>query len=87
MKLSEFIPQVVDRIKSRSGPDVANESERRLREILASDGDAELDDFFVSLHLEQTKEFSEATKKVRQALWDAAKEIILTPTYKKLRRS
>lgn len=85
MKLSEYIPQEVNLIKNRSGIDVANESERRLKELLASDGDAELDDEFVALSLgwmNSLSDYNQVTQKVYWALWDAAKEIILKPTYK-----
>lgn len=79
MKLSEFIPQEVDLLSKRHGIQAASETERRLRELLTNEGDAELDDEFVAMSLgwgKTVRDYNEATQKVYWAIFDATLAVL-----------
>lgn len=79
MRLSEFIPQEVDRLKKEhDGSGFAEKTERRLKDLLGSEGDAELDDELVAIVLDQNKkiyDYSEISQKVYWAIFDACMEV------------
>lgn len=74
MKLSEFIPQEISYLKNGHGVILAEETERRLKDLLRSEGDAELDDELVAIMLNRHKKISdykEISQKAYWTIWDA----------------
>ncbi len=84
MRLSEFIPQEVDRLKKEhDGISLAGEVERKLKDLLESEGDAELDDELddelAAIVLDQGKkiyDYSEISQKVYWTIFDACMEVL-----------
>jgi len=79
MRLSEFIPQEVDLLKKEhDGTGFAEKTERRLRDLLESEGDAELDDELVAIVLHRGKkiyDYSEISQKVYWTIFNACMEV------------
>ncbi len=79
MRLSEFIPQEVDLLKKEhDGTGFAEKTERRLKDLLESEGDAELDDELVAIVLHHGKkiyDYSEISQKVYWTIFDACMEV------------
>lgn len=74
MKLSEFIPQEVNLLEKSHGTTVVEGTEKKLRELLTSEGDAELDDELVAIMLDRHKkiyDYSEISQKVYWAIYHA----------------
>ncbi len=80
MKLSEFIPREVDHLKKEhDGISLAGEVERKLKGLLRSEGDAELDDELAAIVLHQGKtiyDYSEISQKVYWTIFDACMEVV-----------
>ena len=79
MKLSEFIPQEVDLLKKRHGISLAEETERRLRDLLGSEGNAELDDELVAIVLDRHKkiyDYNEISQRVYWTIFNACMEVV-----------
>lgn len=80
MRLSEFIPQEVDLLKKEhDGSGFAEKTERRLKDLLGSEGDAELDNELVAIVLNQgikIYDYSKISQKVYWTIFNACMEVV-----------
>jgi hypothetical protein len=76
MKLADFIPQEVNRLKKEHNS-LGEEVEKRLKDLLTSEGDSELDDELAMIILDQHKkiyDYNEISQKVYGVIWDACQD-------------
>jgi len=79
MKLSEFIPQEVARLEKERGIKLAEETEKGLKDLLRSEGDAELDDELAAIILDQHKkiyDYSGISQKVYWTIFHICMEVL-----------